>query len=165
MAGHLVAAAVVPSDLAAAGAAAHVVVAGLDEAARRAAREHRRRARSVASVEGKSDAPYDTTKQTAGAIQAQRPTTDQVELLAFLKAPGTLVITQGTDVQTKDVSAAGVVSFSVPIVPGTTPAFELQRDGHRVQRIQSATPIQERMVYQDMMYHAGGGLSCARPTE
>jgi hypothetical protein len=113
----------------------------------------------------RSDAPYDTSKQTAGPIHLQGagPVSDQVELLAFLKQPGRLVITQGSDVQVKDVSAAGMVSFKVPIVPGSTPVFELQRSGQTVQQVQSATPIQTAMVYQDMMYHGGGGLSCARP--
>lgn len=109
----------------------------------------------------KTDAPYDTTKQTAGAIQAQGAVTDLVELLAFLKTPGTLVITQGSDVKTMDADA-GMVSFTVPIVPGTTPEFELRRDGQTVQQVRSATPIQTQMVYQDLMYHAGGGLPCTR---
>jgi Glycosyl hydrolase family 71/PA14 domain len=112
----------------------------------------------------RTDAAYDTTLQTAGAIQVQGDTpSNQVELVAFLKEPGRLTITQGTDVQTRDVAAAGMESFRVPIVPGTTPMFELSRNGQTVQRIQSATPIQTQVVYQDMMYKAGGGLTCARP--
>jgi Glycosyl hydrolase family 71 len=113
----------------------------------------------------KSDAPYDTSKQTAGAIQVKgAAVSDQVELLAFLTGPSTLAITQGTNVQTKEVTAAGVTSFKVPVVPGTTPVFELSRGGTVQQRIVSATPIQTQMVYQDMMNHGGGGLTCTRPT-
>jgi hypothetical protein len=114
----------------------------------------------------RTDATYDASKQTAGAIQVQGgPASDQVELLAFLKEPGRLVITQGTNVQTRDVTTAGMTSFTVPIVAGTTPVFELQRAGKSVQRIESAFPIATQMVYQDMMYKAGGGLTCVRPND
>ena len=59
-------------------------------------------------------------------------------------------------------AAAGMVSFRVPIIAGTTPTFDLQRDGKTVEHLESATPIKTTMVYQDLMYHAGGGRSCAR---
>jgi hypothetical protein len=38
---------------------------------------------------------------------------NNVELLAFLSAPGDLTIRQGTDVRTMTVSAAGLTSFKV----------------------------------------------------
>ncbi|WP_426750282.1 hypothetical protein [Myxococcus sp. Y35] len=79
------------------------------------------------------------------------------------REPGRLVITQGADVRTLDATSAGVTPFSVPLVPGTTPVFELQRNGQTVQRLVSKTPIVAQTVYQDMMYHAGGGRECARP--
>jgi hypothetical protein len=90
------------------------------------------------------------------------PASDQVELVAFLTTAGKLVITQGSTVRTMD-AAAGVVSFKVPIVAGTTPVFQLQRAGTTVQTITSKTPIKSQVTFQDMMYHAGGGLSCTRP--
>ncbi|WP_163998966.1 endo-1,3-alpha-glucanase family glycosylhydrolase [Pyxidicoccus caerfyrddinensis] len=115
--------------------------------------------------EHRTDAPYDTSRQTARAMRLRggTPASNQVELLAFLKEPGQLVITQGSDVRTLDVTSAGVTAFPVPMVPGTTPVFDLRRNGQSVQRIQSATPILGQVVYQDMMYHAGGGRSCTRP--
>ncbi|MFY1825865.1 endo-1,3-alpha-glucanase family glycosylhydrolase, partial [Myxococcus fulvus] len=113
----------------------------------------------------RTDAPFDATKQTARAMKLRGgvAASNQVELLAFLKEPGRLVITQGTDVRTLDVTSAGVTAFQAPLVPGTTPVFELQRNGVTVQRLQSATPVVAQTVYQDFMYHAGGGRSCARP--
>ncbi|MGW4797515.1 endo-1,3-alpha-glucanase family glycosylhydrolase, partial [Nonomuraea sp. NPDC004297] len=47
----------------------------------------------------KSNAPYDTSKQTTGkfTIPAGPGATDDVELLAFATGPGKLVITQGSD--------------------------------------------------------------------
>jgi hypothetical protein len=88
--------------------------------------------------------------------------TDQVELVAFLTAAGTLTITQGSDVRSMD-AAAGAVSFKVPIVPGTTPVFTLQRNGATAQSIASATAVNAAPQFQDMIYHAGGGVPCARP--
>lgn len=113
----------------------------------------------------RTDAPFDATKQNAPpmALKGGPSGWNQVELLAFLKEPGRLVITQGTDVRTLDVTSAGVTPFSVPLVPGTTPVFELQRNGQTVQRLVSKTPIVAQTVYQDMMYHAGGGRECTRP--
>ncbi|MEV0385911.1 endo-1,3-alpha-glucanase family glycosylhydrolase [Nonomuraea sp. NPDC050643] len=111
----------------------------------------------------KANAPYDTRKQTAGrfTIPAGPGAVDEVELLAFVKEPGRLVVKQGSNVKTKDVPAAGVVSFKVPMVPGTTPVFELRRDGATVQTVRSQTPIRAGVTYQDMIYHAGGGTACS----
>ncbi|MEU6714347.1 endo-1,3-alpha-glucanase family glycosylhydrolase [Nonomuraea sp. NPDC046802] len=111
----------------------------------------------------KAGAPYDTSKQTAGkfTIPAGPGPTDEVELLAFVKQPGKLIIKQGSDVKTKDVTSAGMVSFKVPMVAGTTPVFQLQRDGDTVQTLESKTPIRTSVTYQDMIYHAGGGTACA----
>lgn len=109
----------------------------------------------------RTDAPYDTSKQQIPMrIDAGDAATNHVELLAFLSAPGRLVIRQGGTVQTKDVTAAGMVSFKVAMVPGTTPSFEVQRGGRTVQTVASKTPIRARVTYQEMMYHAGGGTAC-----
>ncbi|WP_336205187.1 endo-1,3-alpha-glucanase family glycosylhydrolase [Nonomuraea sp. LPB2021202275-12-8] len=112
-----------------------------------------------------TDAPFDKTKQTIGpiAIPYGDKATNDVELVAFLKEPGTISIKQGTDVQTKEVTTAGMVSFKAPLKPGTTPVFELKRGGKVIQTVKSNTPIKESLVYQDLINHAGGGLSCKRP--
>ena len=112
----------------------------------------------------RSDAPYDTTKQTAGPmkIAAGPAAENNVELLAFLVQPGDLVIRQGTDVRTQAANA-GVTSFKVPLVPGTTPQFEIRRNGALVQSLTSSTPVAASVDYQDMTYYAGGSIECPRP--
>lgn len=111
-----------------------------------------------------TDAPYDTGLQTEGPMELKHsgPAENQVELLAFLTEPGELVITQGDDVQTMD-APAGMTSFRAPLVAGTTPSFELRREGAVVRQLTSNTAIRSTVDYQDMMYHAGGGLDCERP--
>jgi hypothetical protein len=111
----------------------------------------------------RTDAPYDKTKQTIGPITVKNgdPATNDVELLAFLKSPGKLVIKQGSNVKTMTVTKAGMVSFKVPIVPGTTPVFQLQRSGKTVRTVTSKTPIRAKVTYQDLINHAGGGTTCA----
>jgi hypothetical protein len=52
---------------------------------------------------------------------------DQIELLAFLAAPGTLKITIGGASYSR-YAAAGVTSFRIPSQPGK-PVFALSRDG------------------------------------
>lgn len=112
----------------------------------------------------RTDAPFDETLQTIGPIKVPYgdAPTNTVELVAFLKTPGKLVIKQGDKVTTSD-AAAGLVSFRTEMVPGTTPVFQLQRDGKTVQTLTSKTPIKESVVYQDLINHAGGGLPCKRP--
>lgn len=113
----------------------------------------------------RTDAPFDATLQTAPPMTliAGGPASEVVELVAFLTAPGTLVITQGSDVKTLDVPNAGMTVFQVPMVTDTTPVFALQRAGKTVVQLQSHTPIVSQVVYQDLMHHAGGGLACTRP--
>ncbi|MGK4005180.1 endo-1,3-alpha-glucanase family glycosylhydrolase [Sorangium sp. So ce1036] len=112
-----------------------------------------------------TNAPYDRTRQTAGAfkIAAGPAAENNVELLAFLTEPGRLIITQGSDTRVMDVTKRGMTSFIAPIVPGTTPAFELQRDGEVIVSLTSDTRIEREVVYQDMTYYAGGSLECERP--
>lgn len=111
------------------------------------------------------DAPFDKKRQTAGAFQvdAGPAAEDYVELLAFLTGPGRLVVTQGDDRQVMDVDSAGVSSFRVPLKAGAAPKFELLRSGQVVTSTTSSTRVKDAVVYQDMTYRAGGGLSCDRP--
>ncbi|GIH06144.1 hypothetical protein Rhe02_42110 [Rhizocola hellebori] len=104
--------------------------------------------------------PYDTSKQVKPMkLTMGDPITNDVELLGFVAAPGQLVITQGSEVQTKDVAEPGVVSFKVPLKAGTTPVFELRRGG-TVLKVQSRTPIRSSIALQDWIYHGGGGTAC-----
>jgi hypothetical protein len=105
-------------------------------------------------------ASYDTGKQTVKMyIPYGDPAVNEVELLAFLAEPATLVITQGNNVQRKDFPA-GVASFKAPLLPGTTPAFDIQRNGSTVHKVQSKTPVRSSVSTQDLMYHAGGATAC-----
>lgn len=87
---------------------------------------------------------------------------NQVELVAVLKSPGRLSITQGSNVKTLD-APAGLTSFKVPLVTGTTPSLKLSRSGATVQTVTSNTPVRSAVVYQDMIYHAGGGVAVSCP--
>jgi hypothetical protein len=115
-----------------------------------------------------TNAPFD--KQPIGrngqkitmAVPNGGQATNDVELVAFLTSPGTLTIKQGNTVKTMQ-AGAGVASFKTPLVAGTTPEFSLQR-GNTVKTMASDTPIQTKVPFQDMMYHAGGNLTaCKRP--
>ncbi|HEY0137392.1 MAG TPA: glycoside hydrolase family 71 protein [Nannocystis sp.] len=83
---------------------------------------------------------------------------DEIELLAFLTAPATLEIEVDGAVQAMDADA-GIQSFRVPLVEGT-PKFRVVRAGEVVTAVDSAFPISNTIVYQDMLYRAGGSLPC-----
>lgn len=112
----------------------------------------------------RADAPYDTTKQAAGPfkIPAGPVAENNVELLALLTAPGELTIRQGSNVRKLNANA-GLVSFKVPLVPGTRPAFELRRGGQLVESLTSRASSTASVTYQDLTYYAGGSIECQRP--
>ena len=85
---------------------------------------------------------------------------NEIELLAFLTAPATLVIDVGGTRHTQAVEA-GIQSFRVPLVEGT-PVFSIERDESTVVSLTSATPISNTLVYQDPLYHAGSSAPCSR---
>ncbi|MCE9672124.1 glycoside hydrolase family 71 protein [Myxococcus stipitatus] len=113
---------------------------------------HRRHSTSAAPDLTQQRAPYTVVNGAAPA--------NEIELLAFLTAPGTLEIEVAGTVQRKDV-AAGIQSFRVPLQQGT-PTFRLVRGGATVAAVTSAFPINDTITYQDMLYRAGGSLSCDR---
>lgn len=116
-----------------------------------------------------TNAPYSKTpigrngKPTPMSIPNGDAAKNEVELVAVLKSPGRLTITQGSNIKTMD-APAGLTSFKVPLVAGTTPSFKLARSGATVQTVTSNTPVRSSVVYQDMIYRAGGGVAatCAR---
>jgi len=81
---------------------------------------------------------------------------DQVELLAFLTAPGTLRITIGDDTHLKD-APAGITSFKVPLPKGRAfvPEFSLEREGRLIAASKSRYPVMDNVEYPNPMYHAG----------
>ncbi|HCT78645.1 MAG TPA: hypothetical protein DGG94_07440 [Micromonosporaceae bacterium] len=105
--------------------------------------------------------PFDPVKQRKPMkLVMGDAVANDVELLAFLATPGKLVISQGSDVQTWDVPSPGVVSFKVPLKPGATPVFELQRNGSTVQLLRSRTAVKTSITLQDWVYHGDGRPAC-----
>lgn len=82
---------------------------------------------------------------------------DNIELLAFLSAPGTLEITIGGKTLRK--GGGGIMSFKVPLENGI-PTFRLKRNGQTIIQMQSAFEIRDQIQYQDLLYRAG---SSTRP--
>ena len=79
---------------------------------------------------------------------------DIIELLGFLKEPGTLVIEIGGKTYTKE-AGYGITSFKVPLQYGT-PVFKLIRDDQEVIRLESAfTVLDEPVLMHDPWYKAG----------
>jgi hypothetical protein len=81
---------------------------------------------------------------------------DQVEMLAFLVAPGTLKITIGDNTLEKE-AGAGITSFKVPLPKGKAfvPGFSLERDGRIIASGKSQYPIMDKVEYPNPMYCAG----------
>ncbi|WP_167559011.1 glycoside hydrolase family 71 protein [Bradyrhizobium canariense] len=86
---------------------------------------------------------------------------DIIEVLGFLKTPGTLEISIGDKNYTKEVDA-GIQSFSVPLGAGT-PHFSLLRDNHTVISFEGTTPIVGESDlpggYADLTYWSGSASS------
>ena len=80
-------------------------------------------------------------------------TVDEIELVAFLAAPGRIAIELAGKRQFKDVPA-GISALTVPLVEGT-PAFTLTRDGRETIRTRGRFTIGDRIMWDDMMYYAG----------
>ncbi len=81
---------------------------------------------------------------------------NEIELLAFLKTPGRLVIQAGGERHVQD-APAGMTSFKVPL-PKTgefRPEFALERDGQIVLAGQGHYLITDRVVFTDLLYNAG----------
>jgi glycosyl hydrolase family 71 len=95
-------------------------------------------------------------------LYAGDPVSNEVEVLAFLTSPGDLTITQG-DSTLRMPAPKGVTSFKVPMIPGATPVFSLERSGRTEIRLKSDSAIQNSVTQRDMSYHAGSSMQCPRP--
>jgi hypothetical protein len=112
-------------------------------------------------------APPDLDAQTMPfAAVNGAPQSNMIEVVGFLTAPGTLQITAGSSTQSQDVPA-GIQSFQIPLVAGSdgTPIFRLLRGGTKIVELTSATTINNTIVYQDPLYHAGTSLTCTPASE
>jgi len=110
----------------------------------------------------------DWSKQTDGPLRFIRewPTDarrDTIEVMAFLKEPGTVEIRTGGAPQSFAANA-GQNFFGVPVVEGQ-PSFRLLRKGGPVIDFQSAFTISNTIVYQDLLYRGGSNTRPAVPTQ
>jgi len=104
-----------------------------------------------------SGAPPDPARQTQLMVLRPGDTpSDQIELLAFLTAPGSLEIQIGTKVY-RELAPSGLTSFKVPLAPGL-PVFRLVRHGRTVASVTSAFPISASVPIQDLLYRGGSSL-------
>ncbi|WP_456672452.1 MULTISPECIES: endo-1,3-alpha-glucanase family glycosylhydrolase [unclassified Bradyrhizobium] len=108
-----------------------------------------------------------TDAQQTGTAQPFRfynrfsdPTRNEIELLAFLTAPGQLGIE--TELQTHTLEApSGITSFRIPLVPGET-RFWLKRADANAINLASAFRVRTVSQYQDLLYHAGSSARSHR---
>jgi hypothetical protein len=99
--------------------------------------------------------PADTTLGQAYKVMG-KPVTNDVELLGFLRAPGTLQASITGTSQQKDVGS-GLQILSTPARPGA-PTFGLSRGGRAVISITSASPIEAAPKFKDGLYGGGSSL-------
>jgi hypothetical protein len=78
---------------------------------------------------------------------------NDIELVAFLGAPGRIFIQTGNGIVSKDVPA-GVNTLRAPLAPGR-PSFGLARDGKSVLNFTSAFEVRRSSDFQDLLYHGG----------
>jgi hypothetical protein len=94
------------------------------------------------------------------------PIVNEIEMVGFLTAPGTMQITIGSSVYTSSAQA-GLNVFRVPAAAGT-PTFSIIRDGNTVAQVVSSAPIVAQGYVQDPTYvggsstRASGGQICSR---
>jgi hypothetical protein len=87
------------------------------------------------------------------SLRGAQPKSDQIELLSFLTAPGTVEVRIGGKVY-RDDAPAGMHSFRVPLSLGT-PEFRLYRNGDEKIRLKSAFQIRGQTDWQDLVYRGG----------
>lgn len=81
---------------------------------------------------------------------------NEIELLAFLKEPGTLRIRVGEE-EFRQEAPAGITSFTVPLPFGRrfVPYFAVDRGGAEVLGANGRYTVYERVEFPNMLYHGG----------
>ncbi len=82
------------------------------------------------------------------------PGVDFVEMLAFLDAPATLVVTMNGVNHTRDV-AEGMQSFYVPLEFGPAPEFRVLREDREVLYVQSDFAVNATIQVSNYLYNSG----------
>jgi len=95
-------------------------------------------------------------KQTSPLFKIVGKPSERIELLAFMKEPGTLEIEIGGKLSRQDFPA-GLNSFRVPSALGK-PVFRLVRDGQPVVELTGKWEIVGKADYQDLLYRGGSSL-------
>lgn len=85
------------------------------------------------------------------------PVVDEIELVALLTAPGTLVIETSAGTFTHE-APAGLSTFTAPLPASGRPVFRLLREGARVIEFASAFAVGSTVDQDDMTYRSGGSL-------
>lgn len=91
-------------------------------------------------------------QQQAKPFRRSGEACNELELLAFLTAPGRLEIEVGGALTSQDAEA-GITSFKVPLREGT-PVFRLVRDDGVVLELTGQDSISNDIVFQDLLYRA-----------
>jgi hypothetical protein len=102
----------------------------------------------------RSDAVFDLQRQPQPFERRQEGAVlDEIEVLAFLTAPGEVEIVSGNE-RFRQAAPAGITSLRAPLRPGT-PRFTLYREGQELIDVRSAFAVRERTGFQDFLYRAG----------
>jgi hypothetical protein len=101
--------------------------------------------------------PYNPTKQPYAmhrpTFQWQQPDLDEIELLGFLKSPGTLRIKTDRGMNTMS-APAGITSFRIPLAP-SYPEFSLVRGGKAALSVKSPFRVRNMTAWHDFLYRSG----------
>lgn len=100
--------------------------------------------------------PAEGPRGPAQKVVGATPLSNEVELVALLKAPGRLTITLGGRRVSRDVGA-GLQTLRLPAAPGT-PSFTLTRAGRTAAAITGPWPIEARPARHDATYVGGSSL-------
>lgn len=107
-----------------------------------------------------SGTPYNTSLQTKPfSCVTGCPPVDEVELVAFLTAPGTVEITSGGKTTTL-AAPAGRSVLKAPLAAGR-PTFRLKRNGATHISFESAFDVRTTTTYQDLLYRGGSSARAA----
>lgn len=105
------------------------------------------------SQSGRAEPDLSKQEKPFDLDQASGPVEDEIELLAFLKAGGTLEIEINGHRHTREV-AAGITSFKIPAEAGR-PVFRLYRNDSAVVVLPGAFTIRASITYENPVYYGG----------
>jgi len=104
-------------------------------------------------VQSVSSSAVGTHQRAPMALRWGRTPVNEVELVAFLTAPGVLEIELGGRIE-QQAAVAGTTTMRIPLAMGR-PSFRLKRNGKIVIDFASAFPINEIGEFQDLLYRGG----------